>query len=333
MTLASVAERWLPITVNFNPTMVSVQWMEFGSKTITEPFFQQTVRRLKTASPPAAERVTSLSTLIEAAEALPTVRPAGLIFHVSRCGSTLLANALRTADDVVLLSEARPVGAFFRPNVFKDSPFPSEGWADARRMLLDCISTLYAHSTGGPDPKLVIKCHAASVLQIALIRSVWPDVPFVVVVREPVDVIISNMAKAAGWLKSRKRPRISAFMFGWKPDEIQGMSAEEFCARGIGRFCEAALNALGPYCRVIDYESLDAERMRAIAEFFGISLPPADAPRFRKAIDTYAKDPEGKRAFASDRERKRQEATDAVKLAAQRWAQGPYEALRRLEHW
>jgi hypothetical protein len=333
MRVESTAERWLPVTFKFNPHMVSVQWVQFGPKPISEPFFGQTVRKLKRSKPVAEEQVTTLTALIERARELTPVTPAGLIFHVSRCGSTLLANALRAGQDVVVLSEARPVGTFFRPNVFRESPFPSEGWEDARRMLLGCVATIYAHSGGSGDPKLVIKCHAASVLQIGLVRAVWPDVPFVVSIRDPLAVMMSLRAKPATWVKTRNRPRIGAYMFGWKPTEVLGMSVEEYCARGLGRFCEVAAGAIGPNCRVIDYESLDSAHIRRIADFFGIALPAEDSPEFRKVLGTYAKDPSGVRPFESDRERKQREAPATVRRAAETWAQRPYETLRRLEAW
>ena len=145
--------------------------------------------------------------------------------------------------------------------------------------------------------------------------------------------MLSNLAKAAGWVKMRDRPGIAGFMFGWKPADVPGMTVEEYCARGLGRFCETAARAVGDMCRVIDYHSLDVRHIRQVADFFGVTLPSADSFEFQKVLGTYAKDPKGARRFEGDGERKRREAPEAVKRAAQRWAQAPYEALRELEAW
>jgi hypothetical protein len=37
----------------------------------------------------------------------PRIQPTGFIFHISRCGSTLLANALKTANQVLVVAAPR----------------------------------------------------------------------------------------------------------------------------------------------------------------------------------------------------------------------------------
>src|ERR1700733_6303737 len=143
-----------------------------------------------------------------------------------------------------MLSEARPVGLFFRPNVFRESPFPEEGWDDARRMLLDAVSTAYAHHGDDRDPKLIIKCHAINLLHIRLIRSAWPAVPCIIVIRDPLEVMISNFAKPGRWMKWREDPITARRVFGWSEDDVRKMPVEEYCARGLGSFIESAKKAV-----------------------------------------------------------------------------------------
>jgi hypothetical protein len=331
MTPMSALDRWLPINIIFSRNMVAVRWMEFGSTPVSDPFFHQTVKKLRAKEPPAPELTTNLATLIEKANTFPPRKPAGLIFHVSRCGSTLVANALRTGAGVVVLSEAQPTGTLFRANAFRDSPFPVEGWDQARKMLLDCLATIYSNYAEGAEPKLVIKCHAASILQLKLIRAVWPDVPFVIVIRDPIEVMMSNMAKPGGWVRCRKRPLLTRQTFGWTGLNVKEMPLDEYCARGIGTFCESASGLVGDDCKVIDYGRLDAANLHKIADFFGIKIH--DSGNFRRTISTYSKDPQGTREFTDDRKRKQSEALESVRASAQRWAQKPYEALKRLEAW
>src|ERR1019366_5688912 len=107
MPLGSVNEfvGWLPIGFTFGP-QVSVRWLEFGGRSLSEPFFGQSVRALRCSKPPARERVTNLQTLFDVASAYREVEPSGLIFHVSRCGSTFLTNILKAGAGVLALSEA-----------------------------------------------------------------------------------------------------------------------------------------------------------------------------------------------------------------------------------
>jgi len=319
--------RWFPINFVFTPTTVSVEWMDFGSMEICDPFFYQTIQRLRRLEPPAGEETTSLSTLLGIAEGLPAVQPAGVIFHVSRCGSTLLANVLRINPRTVALSEARPVGLFFRPHILRRSPFPEEGWDETRRMLLDAVLRIYG-ARAGYDSSLIIKCHAVNLLQMAWIRSVWPEVPFVILIRDPLEVMVSNFALPAGWMRWSRSPATARLVFGWNEREIGDMSIEEYSARGLGRFFDSIREALDQKCKLVDYSDLSAVMFDRIAEFIGLKVLPSDSATFTEVASVYSKDPTRSRSFERDVNRKRAEATDFARLCANRWARGPYELLR-----
>jgi hypothetical protein len=67
--------------------------MEIGSTPLAEPFFSHTIDRLRKEDPPPREMETDMETLLRVGARLPQVRPSGFIFHISHCGSTLIANA------------------------------------------------------------------------------------------------------------------------------------------------------------------------------------------------------------------------------------------------
>jgi hypothetical protein len=324
---AHAESNWLPVRFSFTPRSVSVRWLDFGRTTLSQPFFNQTLRQLRRTEPPASERMTDLSELLRSRAAFDAVRPAGIIFHVSRCGSTFLANGLKAAENVIVLSEAAVFGVFFLPQVFRASPYPKEGWDDARRTLLECVISLYAHRFGAGTQRVVLKCHAASLLQIRLVRSVWPDVPMVVLIRDPVEVMVSNLARPSAWLRSKNSPARARGAFGWSETEIEAMSREEFCARGIGRFCLSAAEAKDTNRDVIDYRELDIDKVYEVAQKFGIELPPRDSAAIRRVKSAYAKDLTGERTYADDSGRKQKEASELIRHEAARWARPYYEAL------
>lgn len=321
--------RWLPVRYIFTPTAIMVKWMDFGSSRFVEPFFHQTVQSLKSNIPPTGERTTGLGTLLDAARDIPSTLPAGIIFHISRCGSTLLANVLKTADNVLVLSESSSAGMLFARRAFINSPFPPEGHDEARAMLLDCVVRLYAANPSGGAFRLVIKCHAASLMQIAAIRSIWPTVPFVVVIRNPAEVIVSNLTKPAGWVRCRQNPAHAHALFGWAREAIERMSIEEYCARGIGQFCSSAMQVAAKTCKVLDYDQIDPETIHGVAKFFEMELPTSDND-FKKTLNTYAKDPRQMRRFAGDHEQKVKLCTREIEESVRRWSWKEYSELKAL---
>lgn len=276
--------------------------------------------------------MTPAARLLEWAGSLPFARPAGVILHVSRCGSTLLANVLRTGPRVVMLSEARPIGLLLRPRIFRESSIPEREWHDARKTFLDAVTTIYSRGADGGPSQLVIKCHPVNLLQIRWIRQAWPDVPCIVVIRDPVEVMASNLARPSGWLRGRSDAATAGEVFGWPEHSVERMTVEEYCARGIGRFLESAREVIDGTCKVIDYRNIGAY-IHEVADFFHIKMPAPESASFRQAFLAYSKDPEREWTFESDRNRNTSEATEPVLQAVQEWAQRPYESLKATESW
>lgn len=328
-----MVERWLPINFHFGMTASAVQWIDFGSAEISEPFFHQTLKKLRSAEPQAKERVTSVATLLDLAASLSPARPSGLIFHVSRCGSTFLANILRIGHRVVMLSEARPFGLFFRPNLFRGSSVPEAAWDKTRRMFLDAVATIYAGTGEGERSQVIVKCHPVNLLHVKWIREAWPDVPSVVVIRDPVEVILSNLSRPAGWLSGKHDVAAAAEVFGWRECAVKKMSLEEYCARCIGRFLESAREVIDATCKVIDYRSIEPSSVQKIADLFRINIPAPESQSYQQPVRAYSKDPGRGWQPESDRGGNPSEVTSTVQRAARVWAQKHYEWLKAAEAW
>ena len=84
-----------------------LQWMDMSGVSLAEPFFQQTVERAKRQN--RRELFTEFDVLLQLEKQLDSVQPTGFIFHSSRCGSTLVANACRVINNSIVLSEANAI--------------------------------------------------------------------------------------------------------------------------------------------------------------------------------------------------------------------------------
>jgi hypothetical protein len=324
---------WLPVDIGFDPQAAVVRealvrWVEFGATPLADPFFDHTVDRLRTATPPAREIETDLDTMVRLTR-LNTIRPAGFIFHLSHCGSTLIANALKTCDRAVVVSESRAVTRLLRNRTQGLSPYLTQSWDRTRRTLLNALCSLFAHyRTGQPQP-LVLKFVSLDILSMAVVRSYWPDVPCIVVIRDPVEIMVTIL-KGGGWMTFKDHPDLAAEVFGWKdlPRSSKEMVPEEFCARVLGSLCASALHALGDRCAVLDYVDVRPDSVHEIAAFFGIELP-GERNAVELVFNSYAKDPAKTVRFRDDRERKQKLATVLVRSAANQWVMESYSELRR----
>jgi hypothetical protein len=166
----------------------------------------------------------------------------------------------------------------------------------------------------------------------------WPTVPFVIIIRRPDEVIVSNLLKASGWVRGRKSlVRLGAdrfaTIFGWPEAEMENMTIEEYCARGLAAFFRSATRFLDKNCRLVDYDSLNATSIQKIADFFKIDLPECRTVSLNQLMSIYSKDPSGMRPFVEDGKRKRRECTPAVDEVTRRWALQAYSQIKACVSW
>jgi hypothetical protein len=321
--------RWLPIAFELGRQEPQAHWLDFGAADLTEPFFNQTVRRIRSSQPPPIERVTGLSALTDATSGYPSVQPVGVIFHVSRCGSTLIANALRLADDLVVLSEARPVVSLFYPEILRHGNGLREEEYALRKHLLDQVLQLYARCADGNARRVVVKCCPVNILHIAFVRTIWPDVPFLIVIRDPLEVAMSNVTLPSHWCQLRDRPRLLGHLFGLNGE----LTTEEWYAKAIGHFTDVARGSMDQRCRVIDYSRLTTQTIAEIGKYFGVELPSPISDAFQGLMASYSKDATGRRAFTADADLKQERAPAALREAVREYARAPYDLLRKYEAW
>ena len=263
-------------------------------------------------------------------------RPSGFIFHVSRCGSTLISNGLKALSGAQVACEARPINKLFMPYPSTGDPDADECWDRDRRILAECLFVLFSsYRTGGPEP-LIVKFDSQNAICLPIVRRYWPDIPCVFVIRDPVEVIVSNLKQPApdGKLcRFRELPVWAYAMSGVRADTpLDSISVEDFHARVLGRYLDAAAGQAGSDLRIIDYQDINQASVRDIAGLFGLSCN-EDRARLVSEFGKYSKDPSGDKRFSDDRAAKQECASVATKQAASRWAMPRYAELLSLSSW
>jgi hypothetical protein len=322
---------WLPIEVNIRGDRIVVRWMRVQRQAFQNPFFHQSIATLRQIVPPVSECVTDINCLLEIGRQFASAVPQGLIFHVSRCGSTLISNVLRRCQGAIVLSEAEPLNFAVRPYVSRIWPFPADRWEDVRKELLQSFVAAFAMSGSVRDTGVVVKFSSTAIVNLRFVRTVWPDVPVLIVVRDPVEVIVSNLLSPGGWLQMKRFPLLASEAFGFNGLDIREMSVEEYCSRVLGLYCFAALDGVSAGCRVIDYAAINEGSVRAIAEYFSLPQPPETG--LRECLATDAKDLQARRTFNNDQARKQELAGERVRREVSSRVWDPYVRLLALQRW
>lgn len=253
---------WKPIAFQVRDSAAFAEWAYFGPISFTEPFFEDTVRFvLRNPFARAFRQHTQL-------EGGANPDPAGFIFHMSRCGSTLVAQMLAALPQNTVISEAPLIDDAIRTG--------RPDW------LCFVISALCS----GPG---FVKLDAWHIHSLPLIRAAFPRTPWVFLYRDPVEVMVSQLRHPG---RQALPGALDPAVLGLRTDDITRLQRDEWCARVLAGFCESAAKFRDdPHGLFIDYCELPDAVWTRIAPHFGVALSNEEVEVMRAAARRDAKEP------------------------------------------
>ncbi len=117
--------------------------------------------------------------------------PAGLIFHSSRCGSTLLCNMLDTLPNCYVIRESGII------NKILNDPNLSE---DHKTLLFSTVIESYVAYAKSLGKRCIIKFTSYCVLHIQTILNALPGTPWIYLHRDPKAVLLSIDKSSPPWV-------------------------------------------------------------------------------------------------------------------------------------
>lgn len=298
-----------------------LQWMDMSGVSLAEPFFQQTVERARGSR---RELFTEFDVLLQLEKQLDNVQPTGFIFHSSRCGSTLVANACRVINNSIVLSEANAIDKLIARFITD----PGDVKTALYSVFLRGVVHALAQRRTGNEEHLFIKFACGSFAQIEQIKRIWPNVPWLFLYRDPVETIVSNLKDVPPWLLDNDR-RVLASITGASPDQVAEMSLEELCARTIGSLFSTAHRLANDGQLLLNYKQLSVPVISRVLRFFKVSPSAQELEKIEHGSQMYSKEASGSRSFVTDADAKQQLASNAVREAAVKWASEPYQLLEQ----
>jgi gluconate kinase len=310
---------WIPIRIYWKERRPLVDWCWIGTRRFSEPFFDHTIdASLRLPFSNLFRPQTPIEMLRERHAFEPGLEPRGFIFHMSRCGSTLVSQMLAALPQNVVISEAGSIDSVLRAK-FREPSLTDEQRADWLRWIVSAL----AQRRAGDEENLFIKFDSWSVMDFPLISRAYPGVPWIFQYRNPVEVLVSQLGhRGAHMVPGGIEPEL----FGMRLEEVLQMPPEEFCARVLARICEAALlHHQSSHGMMINYDQLPDAVWTAAAGFFGVEVSDADMETFRRVATVDAKNPG--LGFESDSQAKQNKASETVRVTAARWLAPLYEQL------
>jgi hypothetical protein len=315
---------WVPFRVFRDGTDLLVDWCYVGPARFTQPFFEDTIRiQMRNPFGLLFRHLTSFQMLGDLYKDSPGLLPTGFVFHLSRCGSTLVSQMLASLDENIVISEAPPIDRVIR-EASSDRNLSHQG----RLSYLKWIIGALGQRRTGAETQYFIKFDCWNTLDIDLICEAFPNVPWIFLYRNPVEIMVSQM-------RERGVHTIPGAVGSIVPDldlaQALQMPAEEYCAMVLARICESVLRfSPGDKGMFVNYSELPGAVTGVIAKHFGIEFSKEAFEKMTSTTKFHAKTPQME--FKDDSRMKQDSADEAVRNAAEHWLMPFYSQMEAVRN-
>ena len=256
---ASELIKWIPYKVLVENRQLYFQWLYVGAEKFDDPFFDETISKCMKL-PYNSGRYRSI-TGMDVLSSTYTVKPSAFIFHVSRCGSTLLSQYLSMDEQAIVLPEAPLFDDLLRLHYKTDDV----NEAEVEDALLKAIAFTAQKRTGN-EKHLFIKLDSWHICFYEKFRKLFPDTPFVFLYRSPDEVIRSNrrqrgMQAVPGIIEPQ--------VFGFDPAEANTHDLDGYFTKVLHCYFQkmSAIRASDANTLFLDYREGSMNMIRKLAAF------------------------------------------------------------------
>ena len=235
-SISMAIKNWIPYRLYEEGGNHYCRWLYLGDEKISEPFFEETIAKCRKL--PENSRlircISSVEVIPEWAQQVESVAPTAFIFHISRCGSTLVSQLLGLQPANIVLSEVPFFDELLRWG-YKNNNMPSA------LPLLKAAVEMIAVKRNEANTSLFIKADSWHVHFYDQLRKLYPHVPFILLYRRP-DEVIRSQQKNRGM--QAVPGLIEPEIFGLNKNEILQLNLDEYMAKVIESYLQAFVEIL-----------------------------------------------------------------------------------------
>jgi hypothetical protein len=275
---------------------------------------------------------------------IQVVPPTGVVFHETRCGSTLFANlmaAFSPEHSRVFSESPPPVAALKACDLAPCNP-------DLHSMLIQDVFYIMGRTVRKETPQYVFyKIQSIGSMDIDKFAAAMPNVPWVFIYRDTVEILQSHLGKIRGALSRGQRP-VCARNYGnvYQPQttlqviqrsgkKLEDLTLTEYCAAHLAGL---SLSAIQEYDRTQRGRFVNYKQMPGVVwddifpDYFKVPITVSSQSRMERAAMYYSKgrgDKAGEE-WEDDVKKKQESASPAVVRAADIFTRDVFQRMEQL---
>lgn len=290
----------VPVAVNPHGTGL-VYFADIGDAPLLEWKHIYTIERLSQEKAIGEIFSTDLEILQRDDLTFDGLLPKGLIFHVSRCGSTLFTKALARSPRNLVINQGGPLQEGFWAAITDHWQHPPEISERNIRMLQNLVR-LMARRRRPEYEHGFVKFISWNVIYLELICAAFPDASALYLYRDPVEVIANVLQETTAVLRA-KGGLHARELTGLLPQDTARMSNVEYLAHCYANYFNVVLDVSETTgLHLVNYKQLKHAKAFAdiLARGFNFRPDHAELEQMQKQYLFYSKDDTDTTLFTGD---------------------------------
>lgn len=223
---------WIPVNLIEKDNEIYFEWIFLADIKYAEPFFDETIAKCKSHdyNSKPFKVITTVDNLIDWSNELISVELKALVFHVSRCGSTMLSQSLATSSENIMISEAPIIDQILRSDLFT---------VDKKSVLIKSVIKLLGQKRFSEQKNLIIKLDAWHIFKADYLRLLFSEIPFALLYRNPEEVLKSHQKLMGMHMVPNLLP---SDIFGISNKEINETSYQQYGALVLEKYFQGFID-------------------------------------------------------------------------------------------
>lgn len=283
---ASPLKNWIPYKFITIEDKQLCRWLYTGNHTFSEPFFDETIYKCRSLSENSSlfKSVSDVSVLAEWVNTVDAAEPAAFIFHVSRCGSTIISQLLSIGKSNIVLSEVPFFDDLLR------MPYKKGSNVTVDENTVKAAIRFYSQKRNGNEEQVFIKTDSWHIFFYAQIRKAYPGTPFILLYRSPDEVLRSLIRKRG----MQSVPGvIEPEVFGFGEKDMNNPDLDVYAAKVLEKFLEEFIRvyAIDKNILAVNYNEGILPILKKIIERTGTRFTKSEWEGIEARIDYHGKYP------------------------------------------
>ncbi len=316
------------IPVAITPSQ-KVVWLDVGDYQFKEWKFRYSIKNLIDNRGLGKCFTTDIQLLMEDDVLTSNLTPTGFVFHMSKCGSTLMAKALAQPSSHMAVSEGTPL----HENLWQ---YLTNGWqepvtlTDNRLALIRNLILAMGRRRLSEQRCYFVKFRSWNVTFLEAIQRAFPGTPCLFMYRHPAEVLVSSLNKPTTGQYRLKESGAAAFITGHSAEALRDMSDLDYFTSLYEQHMRFGLTQAQGRMMYLNYRQMTKANLASILQqAFGYTTTEASLQLMQAQFDSYAKDDSGTTRFSPDSQEKQKQVTPEIRGVTDRYLMAWYQQLEQ----